>query len=92
MYLKVTDAHLATACMVPTVQKVVSNVVPDMAVMPWAVNRRLLDSSKTEAVSNPILSETVAHLIYGWDNMCPEERAVLTAPLWTNRYDVQNEP
>ena len=33
MYLKVTDAHLATACMVPTVQKVVSNVVPNMAVL-----------------------------------------------------------
>ena len=29
MYLKVTDAHLATACMVPTVKK----VVPDMAVI-----------------------------------------------------------
>ena len=33
MYLKETDDHLATACMVPTVQKVVSNVVPDMAVI-----------------------------------------------------------
>jgi len=33
VYLKVTDAHLVTACMVPTVKKVVSNVVPDMAVI-----------------------------------------------------------
>ena len=53
-----------------------------------AVSRGLLDSSETEAVSpagtNPTLSETVALLIDGWDNMCPEERAILTALLWPN--------
>jgi hypothetical protein len=53
-----------------------------------AVNRGLLDSSETEAVSpavtNPTLSETVALLIDGLDNMCREEREVLTALLWTN--------
>ena len=35
-------------------------------------------------MANPTLSETVALLIDGWDNMCPEERAVLTALLWAN--------
>jgi len=53
-----------------------------------AVSRGLLDCSETEAVSpavtNPTLSETVALLIDGWDNMCPEERAILTALLWPN--------
>jgi len=57
-----------------------------------AVNRGLLGSAETEAVSpavsNPTLSETVALLIDGWDNMCPEERAVLTALLWANNSDV----
>jgi len=57
-----------------------------------AVNRALLGSAETEAVSpavsNPTLSETVALLIDGWDNMCPEERAVLTALLWANNSDV----
>jgi hypothetical protein len=51
-----------------------------------AVNRELLDSSETDAVSpavtNLTLSETVAQLINCWDNLCPEERAVLTALLW----------
>ena len=53
-----------------------------------AVNRGLLGISETDAVSpavtNPTLSETVALLIDGWDNMCPEERAILTALLWPN--------
>jgi hypothetical protein len=40
------------------------------------------------AVTNPTLSETVALLIDGWDNMSPEERAVLTALLWANSSDV----
>jgi hypothetical protein len=39
-------------------------------------------------VANPTLSETVALLIDGWDNLCPEERAVLTALLWPNSSDV----
>ncbi len=58
-----------------------------------AVNRGLLDILETEAVSpavtNPTLSETVALLIDRWDNMCPEERAVLTALLWA---DTTNAP
>ena len=37
-----------------------------------------------QVVANPTLSETVALLIDGWENMCPEERAVLTALLWAN--------
>jgi len=53
-----------------------------------AVNRGLLDSSETDAVTpavtNPTLSETVALLIESWDNLCPEERAVLAALLWPN--------
>ena len=60
-----------------------------------AVNRGLLDISETEAVSpavtNPTLSETVALLIDGWDNMCPEERAVLTALLWANTSNVNHQ-
>ena len=42
-------------------------------------------------VTNPTLSETVALLIDGWANMCPEERAVLTALLWANRSDVSQQ-
>ena len=57
-----------------------------------AVNRGLLASLETEAVSpavtNPTLSETVALLIDGWDNMCPEERAVLAALLRANTTNV----
>ena len=60
-----------------------------------AVNRELLDSSETEAVSpavtNPTLSETVAQLINCWDTMCPEERAVLTALLWANTTNVSQQ-
>ena len=60
-----------------------------------AVNRGLLDSSETEAVSpaasNPTLSETVALLIDGWENMCPEERAVLTALLCVNTSNVNQQ-
>ena len=36
------------------------------------------------AVTNPTLSETVALLIESWDDLCPEERAVLTALLSLN--------
>jgi hypothetical protein len=43
-------------------------------------------------VTNPTLSETVALLIDGWDNMCLEERAVLTALLCVNSSDVRHEP
>jgi len=60
-----------------------------------AVNLRLLDSSETEAVSpavtNPTLSITVALLIDGWDNMCPEERALLTALLSFNTSHVSQQ-
>jgi hypothetical protein len=61
-----------------------------------AVNRELLDSSETDAVSpavtNPTLSETVALLIESWDDLCPEERTLLTALLWPHSSDVPNEP
>ena len=43
-------------------------------------------------VANVTLSETVALLIDRWDDLGPEERAVLTALLWTNSSDVPNEP
>ncbi len=60
-----------------------------------AVNRGLLDSSETDAVTpavtNATLSETVALLIDRWDNMCPEERAVLTALLWANSSHVSQQ-
>jgi hypothetical protein len=60
-----------------------------------AVNRGLLDSSETEAVtpaaSNPTLSETVALLIDRWDNLGPEELAVLTALLWENTANVSQQ-
>ena len=60
-----------------------------------AVSRGLLDSSETDAVSpavtNPTLSETVALLIDRWDNLCPEERAVLAALLWPNTTNVSQQ-
>ena len=53
-----------------------------------AVNRWLLDSAETEAVSpavtNPTLSETVALLIDSWDDLDTEERTLLTTLLWAN--------
>jgi len=61
-----------------------------------AVNRGLLASAETEAVSpaasNPTLSETVALLIDRWDNLGPEERAVLTALLWANNCNARHDP
>ena len=60
-----------------------------------AVNRGLLGISETDAVSpavtNPTLSETVALLIDRWDNLCPEERAVLAALLWPNTTNVSQQ-
>ena len=60
-----------------------------------AVNRGLLDSSETEAVSpavtNPTLSETVALLIESWDDLCPEERTLLTALLCVNTSNVNQQ-
>ena len=60
-----------------------------------AGNRGLLDSSEPEAVSpavtNATLSETVAQLINCWDNMCPEERALLTALLSFNTSNVNQQ-
>ena len=61
-----------------------------------ALNRGLLDSAETDAVSpavtNPTLSETVALLIDRWDNMCPDERALLTTLLWPNSANARNDP
>ena len=42
-------------------------------------------------VANATLSETVALLIDGWDNMCPEERALLTALLSFNTSNVNQQ-
>jgi len=48
-----------------------------------AVNRGLLDSSETEAVSpaasNPTLSETVALLIDRWSSMTPRQKDWLSS-------------
>jgi hypothetical protein len=60
-----------------------------------AVNRGLLDSSEPEAVSPAVtyrtLSQMVAQLINCWDNMCPEERALLTALLSFNTSNVNQQ-
>jgi hypothetical protein len=54
----------------------------------YSVKHEVLDKSAEQVVANtvanPTLSETVAQLINCWDNMCPEERAVLTALLWAD--------
>ncbi|MBT4724255.1 MAG: hypothetical protein HON92_17670 [Planctomycetaceae bacterium] len=56
------------------------------------IKHEVLDKSAEQVVANTVanatLSETVALLIDGWENMCPEERAVLTALLCANRSDV----
>ena len=44
----------------------------------------MLAETPEQVGANATLSETVALLIDGWDNMCPEERAVLNALLWAN--------
>ena len=79
------------------IKKVAAGTMRDSTVHAFkAVNRGLLASAETEAVSpaasNPTLSETVALLIDGWDNMCPEERAVLTALLCVHSSNVRHEP
>jgi hypothetical protein len=52
------------------------------------IKHEVLEKSAEQVVANTVanatLSETVALLIDGWDNMCPEERAVLTALLSFN--------
>jgi hypothetical protein len=62
----------------------------------YSIKHEVLDKSAEQVVANtvadPTLSETVALLIDGWDNMCPEERAVLTALLCVNSSDVVNAP
>ena len=54
----------------------------------YSIKHEMLDKSTEQVVANTVanatLSETVALLIDGWDNMCPEERATLTALLWAN--------
>ena len=51
----------------------------------YSLKHEVLDQPPYQAGANTganaTLSETVALLIDGWDNMCPEERAVLTALL-----------
>ena len=59
------------------------------------INHEMLAQSSKQVVANTVanatLSETVALLIDGWDNMCPEERAVLTALLWATSSDVSQQ-
>jgi len=58
----------------------------------YSIKHEFLDQPSkqvvAQVVANPTLSETVALLIDGWDNMCAEERAVLTALLWANSSNV----
>jgi hypothetical protein len=58
----------------------------------YSIKHQVLDQPPEQVGANtganPTLSETVALLIDGWDNMCPEERAVLTALLWANSSNV----
>ena len=62
----------------------------------YPIKHEVLDKSAEQVVANtvanPTLSETVALLIDGWDNLGPEERAVLTALLWANTSNVRHEP
>ena len=59
------------------------------------IKHEVLDKSAEQVVANTVanatLSETVALLIDGWDNMCPEERAVLTTLLWANTSNVNHQ-
>jgi hypothetical protein len=42
-------------------------------------------------VANATLSETVALLIESWDDLCPEERTLLTALLCVNTSNVNQQ-
>jgi hypothetical protein len=44
-----------------------------------------------QVVANPTLSETVALLIESWDDLCPEERTLLTALLSLNTSNVSQQ-
>ena len=61
----------------------------------YSIKHEFLDQPSkqvvAQVVANPTLSETVALLIDGWENMCPEERAVLTALLWANTSNVSQQ-
>jgi hypothetical protein len=54
----------------------------------YSIKHEFLDQPSkqvvAQVVANPTLSETVALLIESWDDLCPEERAVLTTLLWAN--------
>jgi hypothetical protein len=62
----------------------------------YSIKHEMLDKSTEQVVANTVanatLSETVALLIDGWDNMCPEERATLTALLWANNCNARHDP
>ena len=57
----------------------------------YEVLDQLPEQAGVNTGANPTLSETVALLIDGWDNMCPEERAVLTALLSLNTSNVSQQ-
>ena len=62
----------------------------------YSIKHEFLDQPSkqvvAQVVANPTLSETVALLIESWDDLCPEERTLLTALLWPHSSDVPNEP
>ena len=61
----------------------------------YPLKQEVLDQSSKQVgantVADPTLSETVALLIDGWDNMCPEERTLLTALLSLNTSNVSQQ-
>ena len=61
----------------------------------YSIKRDVLVKAPEKVVANTVanatLSETVALLIDGWDNMCPEERTLLTALLWANTSNVNQQ-
>ena len=62
----------------------------------YPVKHEVLDQPPEQVVANTVanatLSETVALLIDRWDNLGPEERAVLTTLLWPNSSKARNDP
>jgi hypothetical protein len=56
-----------------------------------AVLEQLREQAGANAGANATLSGTVALLIDRWDNMCPDERALLTALLCVNTTYVNHQ-
>ena len=61
----------------------------------YSIKHEFLDQPSkqvvAQVVANPTLSETVALLIESWDDLCPEERTLLTALLSLNTSNVSQQ-